>query len=401
MRPDLNNSPVVVLSNNDGCIISRTPEAKKLGIKMGAPLFKVLDFCNQNKVSIFSSNFSIYTNISNRIMNIIKEESPVVEVYSVDEAFADVQGIHDLENYAKQLRLKILKYVGVPVSIGIGRTKVLAKDANKIAKTSEKAQGVVILDSERLEDVALKRTDVGDIWGVGKQSELKLQNLGIKTAHDFKVYTNKKLIQKLLTKVGLQIQYELAGESGFALDIVSVRKKEIMCSRTFGESTYSIETLKESIANYITNAAMKMRKQESLCIELTLFARTNPFKDGPQFYMYEKIKMANPTSDTCKLIKEAFTLIDKGYRAGYEYKKAGVRLSDFFGTNEFQLDLFEQKSLADESKLMGVIDNINSTLGFDALKSGACGFDKAAWDMKRDYKSPRFFTCWNELQEFK
>jgi DNA polymerase V len=333
-------------------------------------------------------------------MNIIDEMSPYTDVYSVDEAFTYISGISDLAQYANNLKNRIFRETGIPVSVGIGRTKVLAKVANRIAKKSKKANGVVILDCDKFEEVALRSILVGDIWGVGTQSSKKLNLLNIKTAYDFKAYTNEKLIQKVLTKVGLQIKHELMGIGCFHFDSTPENKKEIMCSRTFGGSVFDKEVLKESIANYITNASAKMRNQSSLCIELSVFARTNPFREAPQFYMFEKTRMSNPTCDTRKLIKIAFALIDKGFRNGYEYKKAGVKLSGFFGVNEYQLDLLSEGDSIEDINLMRTIDKINQQIGSDKVRSAACGFDRRAWDMNRRFKSPRYFTCWEELKEF-
>jgi DNA polymerase V len=400
MRPELNDKPVVVLSNNDGCAISRTIEAKSLGVKMGAPLFEIHELCMTKGLVIFSSNFSIYTNISKRVMNIITEMSPYTDVYSVDEAFTFVSGISDLCKYAKDLKDRIYRDTGIPVSIGIGKTKVLAKAANRIAKKSKKSNGIVILDSKRLENIALKTIGVSDIWGIGTQSAKKLNSINVKSAYEFKEYKNENLIQKLLTKVGLQIKHELMGISCFCFDSTPENKKEIMCSRTFGSSVFDKATLKESIANYMTNASAKMREQNSLCMELSVFARTNPFKEVPQFYMFEKYRLKNPTCDTRKLIKIAFKMIDKGFRSGYEYKKAGVKLSGFYASDEYQLDLLSEGDSVEDIKLMKTVDDINLVIGQDKVRSASCGFDKKAWEMNRRFKSPRYFTCWEELKKF-
>jgi len=400
-RPELANRPVIVLSNNDGCAIARTSEAKALGIKMGEPYYKIKELCKKHKVEVFSCNFSLYTNLSNRVMQTIINNCPDVEVYSVDEAFADLTGIEDIHAHGMMLRSKILKNIGIPTGVGIAPTKVLSKVANHIAKKSTKAKGVVYLDSEYLQDVALKRTPVGDIWGIGRASSAKLNDLGIHTAYEFKVFENEKLIQKLFTKVGLQIQKELRGISCFDLSQDVEKKKEIMCSRTFGDYVFDKNILKEAISNYIENAATKMRSQESLCNEIAVFARTNPFKDNSdQYYMYERSKLPNPTCDTRKLLAEAFRLLEKGYREGYEYRKAGIRLSNFNESSSFQMNFLYEADSERDLKLMNALDHINRVEGEGILKFASSGTSDEAWKMNRHFKSQRYTTSWEELPWF-
>jgi DNA polymerase V len=399
-RPDLKDMPVIVLSNNDGCAVARTNEAKALGIKMGEPYFKIKEICKNNNVAVFSSNFSLYTNLSDRVMKVISKNCPQVEVYSIDEAFADMKGIRNVTEHATRLRSTIMQNVGIPTSIGLAPTKVLAKIANHIAKRSLKANGVVNLNEKRLQDIALKMVEVGDIWGVGRANSQKLKMMGIHTAYDFREFKNERIIQKVFTKVGLQIKHELMGISCFPLNLNIEDKKEIMCSRTFGKSVYDLPTLKKSIANYISSAAEKMRKQNSICTEVSIFARTNPFKNVEQFYLYDREKLNNPTCDTRKLIKTAFELLTANYRGGFEYKKAGVKLSNFYNSSEYQVDFFNPTDSKSDFELMNLIDRINYFEGEGTVKFGACGTDKKAWDMNRNFKSPRFTTSWSELKRF-
>lgn len=399
-RPELEGRPVIVLSNNDGCAIARTTEAKKLGIKMGEPYFKIKNFCKKNDVSVFSSNFALYTNISQRVMNTIIRECPKTQVYSVDEAFADFSGIRNKLKHGHHLKKVIKDHVGIPVGVGIAPTKVLAKLANNIAKKSQKAQGVVDLTLPKWQDVALKMSPVENIWGVGSASALKLRNLGIKTAYDFKVFKDEKLIQRIFTKVGLQIKHELMGISCFPLEFDIENKKEIMCSRTFGKSVVTLQDLKESIASYISDAAEKLRSQNSMCTEIAVFARTNPHANSPQFYLYQRDKLDNPTGDTRKLIKVAFKLLDASFREGHEYKKAGVKLSNFHSSDELQIDFFSPTDTLRDITLMNTMDKINSLEGDSSIKLAACGIDDHAWKMNRAFKSPRYTTSWNELPSF-
>jgi DNA polymerase V len=399
-RPDLKGRPVVVLSNNDGCAIARSQEAKDLGIEMGAPYFKIKKLCKQKNIHIFSTNFALYTNLSDRVMNTLKGLCPEVEVYSVDEAFCDLSGITDLVKHGHLLKNSILTNTDIPVGVGVAPTKVLAKLANRIAKKSIKANGVVVLDSVKLQNIAMKQVQIGDVWGIGKQSAIKLKMLGINTAYEFKEYQNEALIQKILTKVGLQIKHELMGIKCLPFGEEIKKKKQIMCSRTFGRSVFSKEILKESIANYITNASTKMRYQKSICTKVSVFTRTSPFNDSAQFKLYDEAILSNPTCDTRKLISIAFELIDRSFREGYKYQKAGVNLSGFFDSHEFQLNLLERRDTLEDINLMKTIDYINNKMGQLKVKSAACGFDQEAWSMNRTHKSPRFLTSWSELKVF-
>ena len=399
-RPELKNRPVIVLSNNDGCAIARTQEAKDLGIKMGDPYFKIKALCQKHNVAIFSSNFSLYTNMSDRVMGTLAQNCPQLEIYSVDEAFADLTGISDLHGHGKKLRELVYKNIGIPVGVGIAPTKVLAKVANHIAKKSQKAEGVVLLTDPYLQDVALKRTPVDDIWGVGRANSEKMRSLGIHTAYDLKVFKNEQLIQKIFTKVGLQIKHELMGIRCFDLEQDVEAKKEIMCSRTFGTYLCDKKNLEEALANYVENAAAKMRAQGSVCLELAVFARTNPFREGSQYHMYEREKLFNPTCDTRKLIGLALKLLRRGYREGYEYRKAGVRLSRFFDSSEYQIDFLHPADNLRDVRLMRAIDFINHREGEGTIKFAACGLTDKAWKMNRNFKSPRYTTSWQDLPLF-
>lgn len=400
-RPDLKTTPIVVLSNNDGCAISRTQEAKDLGIKMGEPFFKFKKLVDQRKLKVFSSNFALYTNLSDRVMRTIANLAPAVEVYSVDEAFADLSGVDKLYEYGQLIKDTIAQNIGIPVGVGIASTKVLAKLANHIAKKSSKANGVVDLTNLKHLDIALKRVDISDVWGIGRAGSKKMRELGIKTAYDFCHYENEGLIQKIFTKVGLQIKHELMGINCFEFGEDYQAKKRIMCSRTFGAVVTDKEALKESIASYICDASEKLRKQNSSCSELIIFARTSPFKNTKQYYMSERIRLKTPTCDSRKLIHEAFKLIDKGFLPGMEYKKAGAMLSDFNGEREMQLDLLSQGDSLKDLSLMGVLDQVNFFEGERSLFLGACGTVDNAWRMNRNYKSKRYTTCWESLPLFK
>jgi DNA polymerase V len=398
-RPDLRLRPVGVLSNNDGCFVSRTNELKKLGVKMGEPYFKVKELCKKNNVAVFSANFSLYTNISDRVMNTLFEFTPMLEVYSVDEAFLDLSGFEhkDILEYAREIKETVERRTGIPVGIGIGRTKVLAKLANRIAKKEDKTKGVFsVLTKENL-TYALKSTDISDLWGVGSQSAIKFKSLGIKTPYQLAIFENKPLIQKIFTKIGRMIQDELNEYECFPLTTKTPKKKEIISSRTFGLPVFELDYLRESVACYASLAAEKLRKQSSVCQEITVYIRTNPFKDIAQYQNAHRIVLDNPTCDTRKIIKAAWAILDLIYRPGHEYKKAMVKLSKIQDLTEHQVSLLGQYDSALDLTLMNVIDRINERDGQEMIKSAACGVNKEAWYMKQILKSPRYVTGFSEL----
>ncbi|MCB0356509.1 MAG: Y-family DNA polymerase [Bdellovibrionales bacterium] len=400
-RPDLRKKAVGVLSNNDGCFVSRTKELKALGIKMGEPYFKVKDICQKNNVHVFSSNFSLYTNISDRVMLTLSEFTPELEVYSVDEAFLNLTGFEHLgiESYARKIKATVEKNTGIPVSIGIGPTKTLAKIANHVAKNSDKAMGVVSLLEPKWQDIALQKVAVEDIWGVGKANAKKLRSLQIFTAKQFRDFKNDKLIQKLFTKVGLQIKEELQGMPRFILQVTADKKKQIMCSRTFGKPVFELQDLREAVANYASSACEKLRAQNSICFSVEVFMRTSPFKNVEQYYATSRQNMLASTSDTRKVIKYAMQVLDKLFRAGYEYKKAGVRLSNILEREQLQMSLFEIPDNTHSENLMNCMDAINARDGDGTIKVAACGLQDKAWAMNRKLKSPRYVTGWSELKK--
>lgn len=398
-RPDLRLRPVGVLSNNDGCFVSRTNELKKLGVQMGAPYFQVKDICDKNKVAVFSANFSLYTNMSDRVMNTLFDFTPNLEVYSVDEAFLDLTGFDErtILDYCRTIKETVERNTGIPVGIGIARTKVLAKLANRIAKKDESTKGVYsVLLKENLE-FALGRVEIGDIWGIGRQNTIKFKALGIHTAKDLRNYKNDLLIQKQFTKVGRMIQEELRGISCFPLNNETPKKKEIISSRTFGNPVYELSSIRESVACYASLACEKLRKQSSVCQEVEVYIRTNPFKEIPQYMRVDSVILDSPTCDTRKIIKAAWTALDRIFIHGYEYKKAMVKLSKIQDQNEHQISLFGGNDSDDDLKLMSVMDQVNHRDGHETLKIAACGVSKESWYMKQVYKSPRYVTGWTEL----
>ncbi len=400
-RPDLRNRPVGVLSNNDGCFVSRTNELKKLGVQMGEPYFKVKALCEKHKVAVFSANFSLYTNISDRVMNTLFDFTPNLEVYSVDEAFLDLSNLpyQDIVDYCRHIKEVVERNTGIPVGIGIGRTKVLAKLANRIAKKDERTGGVFsVLEKDNLE-YALNKVEIGDVWGIGRQSTIKMKILGIHKAVDFRNYKNEPLIQKQFTKVGRMIQEELREISCFPLNDETPKKKEIVCSRTFGAPVFDLASLRESVACYASLACEKLRKQSSVCQEVEVYVRTNPFKEVPQYVRVGSSLLESPTCDTRKIIRESWRILDEIFISGYEYKKALVKLGRIQDANEHQVSLFGNNDTEDDLELMRVMDKINAREGHETLKIAACGVNKEAWYMKQILKSQRFVSGWSELKK--
>ncbi|MBP9680738.1 MAG: Y-family DNA polymerase [Bacteriovorax sp.] len=398
-RPDLRSRPVGVLSNNDGCFVSRTNELKQLGVAMGAPYFQVKNICDKNKVAVFSANFSLYTNLSDRVMNTLFEFTPSLEIYSVDEAFLDLTGFDEksIIDYCRHIKETVERNTGIPVGIGIARTKVLAKIANRIAKKEESTRGVYsVLMKDNLE-YALNRVEIGDVWGIGKQNTIKMKSIGIHKAKQLRDFKNDQLIQKYFTKTGRMIQDELREYSCFPISDIQAKKKEIICSRTFGHPVYELSSLRESLACYASLATEKLRKQKSVCTEVEIYIRTNPFKEVEQYARIESCTLSSATCDTRKIIRAAWDLLDNIFVYGLEYKKVFIKLSKIQDADEHQISLFGNNDTRNDLILMHTMDQINARDGHETLKIAACGTNKEAWYMKQVMKSPRYVTGWHHL----
>lgn len=400
-RPDLRNRPVGVLSNNDGCFVSRTNELKKLGVAMGAPYFQVKEICDKNNVAVFSANFALYTDISQRVMDTLFDFTPSLEVYSVDEAFLDLTGLDEktIEEYCRKIKDTVERNTGIPVGIGIGRTKVLAKIANRIAKKDDSTKGVFSVLKKEALDLALKNTAIEDIWGIGRQNSIKMKSIGIHKAIQLRDFKNDLLIQKMFTKIGRMIQDELREISCFTFNESSEKKKEIICSRTFGAPVFDLHSLRESVACYASLACEKLRKQNSVCGEIEVLIHTNPHKDIPQYAKAQRAILANATCDTRKIIREAWKILDDIFLNGFEYKKALIRLSRIQDGNEHQISLFGNNDSAEDLIIMQTMDRINAREGHEMVKVAACGTNKEAWYMKQIMKSPRYVTGWSEIKK--
>ncbi len=397
-RPELQNKPVIVLSNNDGCAVARSDEAKAIGIKMGEPYFKIKELCKKHSVHVFSSNYSLYGDMSRRVMRTIAEFAPEMEIYSIDEAFISLKGFQsrDLMDYASKIRNTIFQYTGIPVSIGIGPTKVLAKAANQIAKKNKKStQCVFSLLDEKHREEHLRNFPVGDLWGIGRKSREKLASYNINTALDLK-NANESFIERMLSIVGRRILRELKGESCIELELFQEDRKQIISSRSFGKPVFDLNNLQESIANHVSTAAEKLRKQKLITRSILVFIQSNPFKNTPQYYNSATMNLLSGSSSTNKLIKNSFELLAQIYKAGFEYKKAGVIFNELQPKIGSQFDFFGAYDSPREDTLMETLDRINNIEGKGALKFAACGIDPF-WRMACQLKSPSYTTRWSEL----
>jgi len=378
-NPLLANVPVVILSNNDGCAIAMSNEAKALGIKLGTPFFKLHKLINENNVQIFSSNYTLYGDMSQRVMDTLSTFTPEMEVYSIDEAFLSLDGFNfDLDKYDREIRATVKQYTGIPVSVGIAKTKTLAKLANRTAKKHKVLNGVLDLSSlpEVTIDKYLNIFNVSDIWGVGDQNTKKLNNAGIYTALQLKNCSDQWVQNNLGGVVGLRTLWELRGIS--CIDLVAVRpdKKAIISSRSFGSPVEELADLEESVAEYVSTAAVKLRKQSCLAGNLQVFLATNYFNpNDAQYSNSAAMLLPNPTDYTPGLVQKAIILLRRIYKSGFKYKKAGVMLTDIRPKKDVQPDLFEYESSDKKDAVMQVFDAINMRYGKSVIKTGAAGID--------------------------
>ena len=399
-NPSLANKPIVVLSNNDGCVIARSNEAKALGIKMGEPFFKLKAMIYKYDLKVFSSNYALYGDLSNRVMTILKDSWPESQVYSIDEAFLNLSKLpfDKIMSFCDQLQKKVYMYTGIPVSIGIGETKTLSKLANKIAKT-EINLPVYLL---RKNDVFLKKIPVGDVWGVGRQWAIKLNRLGILTASDLQ---NAELtfIKNKFSVILQRTASELKGNNCIEIEEGKL-KKSIVSSKSFGSMQTEQGAIIEALSTYCSRAAEKLRSQKSLVGYIRVFIYSNRFReDLPQYTNSIGFKLINATDDTRKIIKCARYCLNKIFKDGYQYKKVGVSLDDLSSKNNQQLDLFaieSDNSIDSSSKVMTVLDSINNRFGQNSLRLASDGTNKK-WVMRKDYSSPCYTTRWSDIPKAK
>jgi DNA polymerase V len=410
-RPDLENQPVVVLSNNDGCIIARSDEAKAVGIKMGAPYFQCKSQITENRVAVFSSNYQLYGELSMRVMDTLRNYvgAEKVEVYSVDEAFLQLRHVPDeqLDAIAAGLKLKVETWTGIRVSVGIAPTKVLAKLANRLAKKNKQAsKGALVLQHPVDLEQALKETEIGEVWGIGHQYAEKLRKVGITDALKFSRLPVNWVQKNMGGVVGVRLHKELNGIPCIDLKDPLEKKKMIGSSRMFGRPVYELEEIREAVATYLARAAEKLRRQNSAATEVGLYlvaADDNRFTYNPKKFS-TSLRLPKACSGTNELLNYALPLLPLIYQGKRKYLKAGVQLSGLVPASSLQENLFihsAENNQADEAstkKLMKALDNINFSQGANTIHFGATGL-QPTWTMRQDQMSPRYTTCWKDLPQ--
>jgi len=402
-RPDLIGKPVIVLSNNDGCIVARSKEVKDLGIKMGVPLFQIQQLVNQHQIKLFSSNYTLYADMSARVMSTLEKFAPSLEVYSIDEAFLDLTGVchRDPIAYGHRIRKAVVRATGIPVCVGMGPTKTLTKLANFAAKKWKMTGGVLDLSDPVRREKLMKIVPVGEVWGIGSRTTAKLNQIGINTVWDLAIQPSKR-VQEQLTIVVARTVLELNGIPCLELEEISPNKQQIVCSRSFSRRLTEYQELFSALAEFCSRAAEKLRRQQSVTGCITVFIRTNPFNpQEPQYQRSASIKLTAATQDTRAIIATANRLLTEIFKPGYGYQKGGVQLSDIkpeSAPGQFELFDFVDNGLPLENRpLMKVVDQINRRFP-KAISIAATGFDKS-WQPKADRVSQRYTTDWRELVE--
>lgn len=394
----LRGKPLIILSNNDGCIVARSAEAKKLGIKMGEPLFKNERFFRENGVHIRSSNYALYGDMSRRMMTIIGEMSAGQEIYSIDESFITASGISaymPLEKFGQQIRQRVRKETLLTVGVGFSQTKTLAKLANYAAKKYQATGGVVDLTCPIRQRKLMAITDVSEVWGVGSRTEKRLRQMGIQKVLDL-ANTNTSMIRREFSVVLERTVRELNGESCLAMEDAPPPKQQIISSKSFGQRIVRLEDMQHALCTFASRAAEKLREQGSRCQHVTIFISTSRYANEPQYGTSASVTSQYPTSDTRDIIGFAIQALSGIWRDGYRYAKAGVMLGDFYQNGVTQFDMFnDQHARLGGEKLMAVIDDINKS-GRGQLYFAGQGRDNT-WQMKREMLSPRYTTCWDEL----
>jgi DNA polymerase V len=394
--PKLENRPVIVLSNNDGCVVARSDEAKELGIGMGVAAFEIGGLIRKNNVAVFSSNYALYADMSARVMESLSMFSPRIEIYSIDEAFLDLGGFdRSLTDLGRDIRRTVRRWTGIPVSVGIARTKTLAKVANSIAKRSAKAGGVLDLTDSPHLDRALFATPVEKVWGVGIKTAIKLKGMGIKTALDLKNAGTGRIRSGFGIAIARTV-YELGGTCCYTLEKNPPAKKSTAVTRMFGEPVKSIERLKEAAASYASKAAEKLRQQGLAANCMTVFAATSRFVEK-RYFNSDTVEFETATSDTIEMTRTACECTERIYRAGYEFKRCGIVLAGLVPERQVQYSLFDAVDREKSKRLMAAVDSINAGTN-RPVRCAAAGIDQT-WRARFRNRSRRYTTRWKELPE--
>ena len=399
-QPQLVGKPIVILSNNDGCIISRSDEAKALGIPMGAPEFKVRQELQAKNIQVFSSNYALYGDLSNRVMKILEGFTPHVEPYSIDEAFMNFDGVKipDFHDYGLQMKSRIMKWLSIPVSVGFAETKALSKVANKIArKYPERTQGVYVIDSEEKRLKALKWTKIEDVWGIGFRLTKKMKTKNINTAYDFTLPHNEPFIKTTMGVVGLRLKYELEGKSVLEMDLPK-DKKTIAITRSFAGNITTLDEMKERVSTFATVCAEKLRKQKSCCHGVILYLRKDKYKTERSrynFYKMETLPFASNSSITISSL--AIKMLKDVFEEGEIYKKAGVIVTEIIPENQKQFHLFEEEN-PKHLKIMQVMDDYYKKTGERKIRLGSQDLQRT-WKMNQNFLSKKYTTDFNEIMK--
>ena len=396
--PRLEQRPIVVLSNNDGCVIARSNEAKALGIAMGEPAFQKEEVYAKHNVAVFSSNFALYGDMSQRVMRTLAQHSAAMEIYSIDEAFLECGGLtaDGLDRFGSQLRKTVKQWTGIPVSIGVAPTKTLAKVANHIAKRLPDNSGVCVLNKEETIEYCLKKLPVEKLWGVGRRYALFLRSWGINTAWDLRRMP-EGWVKDNMTVVGLRLQKELKGEPCIPLENQPQKKKEICTSRSFGTMVMELDELQQAVSMYATRCAEKLRTQNSCTNLVEVFLHTNPFRpDLPQYKNVRFVRLPVASNSTLNVVQAALRGLQSIYRTGYQYKKAGVIVSGLVTSNTIQYNLFHSTDEDRHMRLMNSMDKVNDREGRDVLRVAEQGFDRR-WTLRQERLSPCYTTRWADF----
>ncbi len=400
-NPKLIGKPVIVLSNNDGCVVARSEEAKSFGIKMGEPVFKIEDIIKANKILVYSSNYSLYGDMSKRVMNSLKEFVPKIEIYSIDEAFLDLSdfGNYDITKYCREIKKTVEKWTGIPISIGISSTKTLAKIANRIAKKSKKAKGVLDLTENTFHKQALESVGVSDVWGVGRSYSDFLTKSGINNAMQLRDADSNYIKQKMGIE-GVRLINELKGTLCYSLEESPPPKKGITVSRSFKTPIKTIDNLSEAIANFISIGAGKLRKEKASSGEVSIFIMTSRFNKEGYYSKSKKYILAVPSNDTSELLSFALKSLREIFKKNCTYKRAGIMFGKIVSEKYVQQDLFDNKNRKRSKKLMETLDKINIKMGTSTIKYAAQGLSgNPGWKPACKRRSKRYTTDWNSLPE--
>ncbi len=400
-RPDLQDRAVVVLSNNDGCAISRSQEAKDLGIKMGQPLFEFQPLVDSNQVVVFSSNFALYGNMSNRVMSMLSHYTPHLEQYSIDEAFIDLNSLcqtnDDYHDYGVDIVHTIRRATGIPISLGIAPTRTLAKMASKYAKKYKGYKGACIINTDEAREKALRLFPIEDVFGIGRRHVKRLHQAGVQTAWDF-TQLSAEWVRNQMTITGLRTWQELRGIDCIRLDDMPI-KKSITCSRSFADRGLTdLKALEGSIATFAADVARKLRHQRSLCTHMLVFAHTSLFVEAQnQHFIQLQIQFPQPTADTLQITDAAVQALRRAWiNNSYHYKKAGIMVWNIVSEKNYQTDLFDQRDIQKISKLWKTIDDINSRSDSPVIKTAVQGKQQREM-MAQNHRTPEYTTKWNEL----